>query len=210
VQRLVSVEFGPSRSKRFGKALAEADSGPGECIAREPGRYRTRFVLGEDAAAYTGLARLLERVRHWRASDVCEDDQPVSVFQAKEMACCASFHLSSVGECRERFDYGVLPRCALCPLFDSERAIRAGIREDPAPAQRFQIGFGQDDFGLGPEPDFSKITDLDFLFNPDLLAQLDWEIPDWMDLSGLVPDFPPEEWGEPPSGSHGAERPPQT
>jgi hypothetical protein len=82
-------------------------------------------------------------------------------------------------------------------LFDAERAIRAGFREEPAPGQRVQIGFGQGDSDIGPEPDFTKITDLDFLFNPDLLAQLDWEIPEWMDLSGLVPDFPPEEWGGP-------------
>jgi hypothetical protein len=80
VRRLVSVEFGPSRSKRFGKALAEAESGPGECGEFEPGRYRTRFLLGRDAAVYAGLARLLERVRHWRATDVYENDEPVSVF----------------------------------------------------------------------------------------------------------------------------------
>jgi hypothetical protein len=200
VWRLVSVEFGASRSKRFGQALAEAESGPGECSELGPGRYRTRFLLGQDAGVYTGLARLLERVRHWRATDVYEDDQPVSVFHAKEMAWCASFQLSSFGDCRERFDYGVLPRCALCPLFDSERAIRAGIREDPAPGQRFQISLGQDDFGVIPEPDFWKITDIDFIFNPDVLALLDGEIPDWMDLSGLVPDFPPDERGEPAGG----------
>ena len=116
-----------------------------------------------------------------------EGDELVSTFQAKEMAWCASFQLASFGDCRERFAYGVLPRCALCPLFDSERAIRAGIREDPPPGQ----------------PDFSKITDLDFLFNPDLLAQLDGQIPEWMDLSGLVPDYPPAGWGEP-----AAEEPP--
>jgi hypothetical protein len=91
----------------------------------------------------------------------------------------------------------VLPRCALCPLFDAERAICAGIREDPAPAGRVQIGFGWDGFGIGPEPDFTKITDLDFLFSPDLLALLDGKLPDWMDLSGLVPDCPPDEWPEP-------------
>jgi hypothetical protein len=119
------------------------------------------------------------------------------------MAWCASFQLTSFGDCRERFDYGVLPRCALCPLFDAERAIRARIREDPA-AQRVQIGSGQDDFEIGPEPDFTKITDLDFLFNPDLLTQLDGEIPDWMDLSPLVPDFPPEEWGEPADDQPGS------
>jgi hypothetical protein len=191
VERLVTVEFGPTRSRRFAKAVAEAQRGPGECRELEPGRYRARFLLGGDAVVYSGLARLLERVRHWRATEVCEDDEPVSVFHAKEMAWCASFYLSWFGGCRERFACGVLPRCALCPLFDGARAIRAGIREDPAPAERVQIGLGEAE--LIPEPDFTKITDLDFIFNPDLLALLDGEIPDWMDLSGLVPDFPPEE-----------------
>jgi len=64
VERLVTVEFGPTRSKRLGKAVAEARGGPGECTEVEPGRCRARFVLGEDLAVYTGLARLLERVRH--------------------------------------------------------------------------------------------------------------------------------------------------
>src|SRR5713226_941971 len=95
MERLVTVEFGPSRSKRFGRALAEARSGAGECSELEPGRYRARFVLGADAAAYTGLARLLERVRHWRATEVCGDDEPVSAHHAKEMALCASFQLTS-------------------------------------------------------------------------------------------------------------------
>jgi hypothetical protein len=196
VERLLSVEFGPSRSKRFKKALAEARGGRGDCRELEAGRYRVSFLLGEDAAVYSGLGRLLERVRHWRATEVYEDTEQASAFQAKEMAWCASFQLSSFGDCRERFEHGVLPRCALCPLFDSERAIRAGIREDPAPGQRVQIGFGQNDFGIGPEPDFTKITDLDFLFDPDVMALLGGEIPDWMDLSGLIPDFPPEEWGQ--------------
>jgi hypothetical protein len=86
-----------------------------------------RFVLGEDAAAYSGLGRLLERVRHWRAAEVSEDNEPVSAYHAREMAWCAPFYLSTFGECRERFLYGVLPRCGVCPLFDAERAIRAGI-----------------------------------------------------------------------------------
>ena len=189
----MTVEFGPSRSKRFGKALAEAQSGPGEYRELEPGRYRASFLLGRDPAVYTGLARLLEWVRHWRATVVYADDEQASVFLAKEMAWCGSFQLTSFGDCRERFDCGVLPRCSVCPLFDAERAIRAGFREDPAPGQRLQIGPGQSDFGIGPEPDFTKITDLDFLFNPDVLALLGGEIPEWMDLSGLVPDFPPEE-----------------
>src|SRR5712691_11650183 len=105
MQRLVSVEFGPSRSKRFGQALAEAESGPGECSELEPGRYRTRFLLGQDAAVYTGLARLLERVRHWRATEVYEDDEQASVFHAKEMAWCASSQLEVFRACRVRFWY---------------------------------------------------------------------------------------------------------
>jgi hypothetical protein len=96
----------------------------------------------------------------------------------------ASFQLSSFGECRERFGYGVLPRCARCPLFLPERAIRTGIREEPAPGERPQAAVRPDGFRLVPEPDFTIVTDLDFLFNPDLLTQLDGEIPDWMDLSG--------------------------
>jgi hypothetical protein len=112
------------------------------------------------------------------------------------MAWCASFYLGSFGECRARFEYGVLPRCALCPLFDAERAIRAGIREEPAPGERFQVIFRRSDAELIPEPDLTIVTDLDFLFNPDLLRQLDGELPDWMDLNPLVPDFPPEAWGE--------------
>src|SRR5712692_6782299 len=102
MERLMTVEFGPSRSKRFGRALAEARSRGGECSEVEPGRYRARFVLGTDPAAYTGLARLLERVRHWRATEVYEGDEGVSVFHAKEMAWCASSQLAWFGECRVR------------------------------------------------------------------------------------------------------------
>ena len=34
----------PFRSRRFGRALAEAHRGAGECSEAEPGRYRARFV----------------------------------------------------------------------------------------------------------------------------------------------------------------------
>jgi hypothetical protein len=203
MERLLRVEFGPSRSKRFAKAVALAQSGPGECAESEPGRYRVSFLLAGEAALYSALGRLLERVRHWRASEVYEGDELVSTFQAKEMAWCASFQLSYFGECRERFQWGVMPRCALCPLFDSERAIRAGMREEPAPAEHPEAAFFSDSFQLSPEADATLVIDLDVLFNPDLMAELDGKVPDWMDLSRLVPDFPPSEWGEP-----AAEEPP--
>ncbi len=194
MERPLSVEFGPSRSKRFGKALTLAQSGPGECTEIEPGRYRVTFLLTREAALYSALGRLLERVRHWRASEVYEGDEPVSTYHAKEMAWCASFQLSTFGECRERFQYGVLPRCALCPLFDSERAIRAGIREEPVPGEHVQAASCGDDAELIPEPDFTLVTNLDFLFDSDLMAQLGGELPEWMNLSLLIPDSPPEEW----------------
>jgi hypothetical protein len=172
MERLVTVDFGPSRSKRFAKAVAEAESGVGECNELEPGRYRVRFVLGEDAAAYSGLARLLERVRHWRATDVFEGGEPAPVFQANEMARCASFQLSSFRACRFRFYWGVLPRCALCPLFDAERAIRDVLGENPPPGTMFEITLG-----------------------PNARALLAGELPPELNRDVEVPDFPPEEWG---------------
>lgn len=174
MERLVTVEFGPSRSKRFGRALAEARSGAGECSEVEPGRYRARFVLGEDSAAYTGLARLLERVRHWRATDVYEGDELVSAYHAKEMAWCASFQLKSFHACRFHFGYGVLPRCSVCPLFDAERAIRDVLGENPPPGMVLEITLG-----------------------PNLRALLAGELPPNLDPGFEVPVFPPEEWGEP-------------
>ncbi len=180
MERLVTVEFGPSRSKRFGRALAEARSGACECSELEPGRYRAKFVLGEDAAAYSGLARLLERVRHWRATDVYEDDEPVSPFHAKEMAWCASFQLKAFRACRFHFGAGVLPRCSVCPLFDAERAIRDIMGENPRPGNIVEITLG-----------------------PKLRALLAGEFPPDLDQDFEVPDFVPEEWGEP-----GAEEPP--
>ena len=179
VERLVTVEFGPSRSKRFGKALSEARSRADECTEVEPGRYRARFVLGEDSAAYAALGSLLERVRHWRATEVYEGDEPLSVYHAKEMAWCASSQLKSHGACRFRFFYGVFPRCSVCPLFDGERAIRDVLGENPPPGTVLEITLG-----------------------PNLRALLAGELPPklaWGSDPGYeVPDFPPEEWQEAP------------
>jgi hypothetical protein len=108
---------------------------------------------------------------------VYEGDQLVSPYHTREMGWCAAFYLSSFGECRERFGFGVLPRCGLCPLFDSERAIRAGIREEPAPGERLEADSHRDDFELLAKPDFTIVTDLDFLFNPELLRAAELEHP---------------------------------
>jgi len=178
MERLFTVEFGPSRSKRFDKAVAEARRLARECTEVEPGRYRARFVLGTDSAAYTGLARLLGQVRHWRATEVCEGDEPVSAYHAKEMAWCASSQLKSYGACRFRFVYGVFPRCSLCPLFDAERAIRDVLGENPPAATVLEITLG-----------------------PRLRALLQGEVPPQLaegsDPDSEVPDFVPEGWAEP-------------
>jgi hypothetical protein len=194
MERLLTVEFGPSRSKRFGEAVALAQGGPGECAESEPGRYRVTFLLAREAALFSALGRLLERVRHWRASEVYEGDELVSSYQAKEMAWCASFQLSTFGECRERFQWGVLPRCALCPLFDSERAIRAGIREEPEPERYVRATLYTDGSELSPEGDVTFLLSVDVLFDSGLMDELEGELPEWIDLSPLIPDFPPEEW----------------
>ena len=174
MERRVMVEFGPSRSKRFGRAVAEAQSGAGECSEVEPGRYRVSFVLGEDGAAYAGLARVLERVRHWRGTEVYEDEELVSTYHAREMAWCASSQLKSFGACRFRFYYGILPRCSLCPLFDAQRAIRDALGENPPPGMVFEITVG-----------------------PNLRALRGEEHPPNLDPGWQVPDYLPAEWGEP-------------
>ena len=178
VERLLRVEFGPSRSKRFARAVALAQGGPGECAESEPGRYRVTFLLASEDAIYSALGRLLERVRHWRASEVYEGDELVSTYQAKEMAWCASFQLKSFRACRFHFGYGVLPRCSVCPLFDAERAIRDVLGENPPPGNVVEITLG-----------------------PNLQALLGGELPPTLaqgsDPSWQVPDFPPEDWGEP-------------
>src|SRR5207302_6915906 len=176
MERRVTVEFGPSRSKRFGKAVAEAQSGPGECRELEPGRYRVSFQLGTDASVYVGLARLLQRVRHWRATEVYLEQEPVAAFHSREMAWCASSQLKLFGECRFRFSYGVFPRCALCPLLEVERAVRDMLGENPLPPLMIEITY---------DPRLHALLRGE-------LDKLEQELPeDWR-----VPDFPPQEWGE--------------
>ena len=183
MERQLTVEFGPSRSKRFGKAVAEAERGPGECRELEPGRYRVKFVLGDNASVYAGLARVLERVRHWRATEVYEREETVSSYHAREMAWCASSQLKSFRECRFRFYWGIPPRCLLCPLFDSERAIRDALAENPPAGIVLELSFG---------PRFGA------LLRGDLEVLAREPEPGWQ-----VPDFSPAEWGEPASGDPG-------
>jgi hypothetical protein len=180
MERRVTVEFGPSWSKRFGEAVAEAQRGPGECRELGPDRYRVSFVLGEDASVYVGLGRLLQRVRDWRATEVYLGREPVSAFHAREMGWCASSQLKLFGECRFRFSYGVFPRCALCPLLEVERAVRDMLGENPIPPVVLEIGYG-------PRLRALLSGELDKL---DQELEEEWR----------VPDFLPEEWGEASGG----------
>jgi hypothetical protein len=168
-ERVLTVIFGPSRSKRFGQAVAEAKGGTGELSELEPGRYGVRFLLGADAAAYSGLARLLDRVSHWRASEVVENEAQVSTLLAREMAWCASSQLAAFGGCRMRFYWGIQPRCSLCPLFDAERAVRDALGENQPLGPVLGVG-------LGP---LRAVASQD-----DPTLDLDW------------PDYVPTEWVE--------------
>jgi hypothetical protein len=85
---------------------------------------------------------------------------------------------ASFGACRFRFYYGVFPRCSLCPLFDAERAIRDVLGENQPPGAVVEITIG---------------PNLRALFERELLPTL----AQGSDPSWQVPDFPPEEWGEP-------------
>jgi hypothetical protein len=173
--RVVGVEFGPSRSKRFAKAVKLARESASEFTDLGEARYRARFVLGDDPAPYKALGRLVERVRGWRATEVSAEEEPASAYHVKEMAWCASAQLKNWGICRLRFDHGIWPRCSQCPLFDVERAIRDLLGENPPPA-----------------------IDLEIRIGPNLRAALRGDIPPGVDPDPpVVPDFVPGEWTKP-------------
>jgi hypothetical protein len=87
----------------------------------------------------------------------------------------ASSQLKSFGECRFRFDWGVLPRCSLCPLFDAQRAIRDVLGENGPAGIVFEIKF-----------DARLRASMSGELPPASNEQLD---PDW-----IAPDFAPTEW----------------
>ena len=170
----MTVEFGPSRSKRFRKAVEEAQSGAGECSEPEPGRYGVRFLLSSEGRVYAGLAGLLLRVRDWRATEVYEGEQLLSSYHAREMAWCASSQLGWFGECRFRFFYGVMPRCALCPLFDVQRAVRDVLGENTPHRIEIRLPPRLEALLAGEPPPPITAPPLD---------------PNWK-----IPDHPPDEW----------------
>jgi hypothetical protein len=176
VERVLTVEFGPSRSKRFRKAVEEARSGAGECSEPEPGRYRVRFLLSSEGRVYASLARLLLRVRDWRATEVYEGEQLVSSYHAREMAWCASSQLGWFSECRFRFFYGVMPRCSLCPLFDVQRAVRDVLGENTPNMIEIRL-----------PPRLEALLAGESL--PPLIAPP-------VDPKWKIPDRPPKEWWE--------------
>jgi hypothetical protein len=134
---------------------------------------------------------LLQGVRSWRATAVYQGAEPVSSYQAREMAWCASEQLGRFGNCRWTFWCGIPARCTLCPLFDAKHARDTIVRR--AAAQRPAL----DKLPVRPAPGLNAVHDLDLLFDPDIREVLDWQIPEWMDLSPLIPDFPPDTTGQP-------------
>jgi len=129
--------------------------------------------LGEEAACYKSLARLLGWVRGWRASESYDQEGTLSLYHTREMAWCASSQLSSFGACRFRFSYGAFPRCSLCPLFDPKRALLDSLGENRPAGMVFEINL-----------------------HPDLRALLQAEPPPGLELGWRAPDYPPQEWGD--------------
>jgi len=176
VERLLIVEFGPSRSKRFQQAVRIA-GGAAECLELEPGRYRATFPLGDDPAVYKQLGRLLATVRHWRSTDVYNMDGPASAYHARELSWCAGSQLDCFGSCQWRYHLGVPPRCNLCPLFNQQKALHDISGENPLLIE----------IKLPPQL-LARLNN-----QPPPPASLDLD-PDWQ-----PPDFIPPDWQEPPT-----------
>jgi hypothetical protein len=155
-------------------AVAEARGLADQFTELAPGRYRARFVVGKDPERYAALAGVIRRVRGWRATEVLEESKAVSSYHAGEMAWCAASQLRAHGTCGFRF-ICVFPRCASCPLYDAERAVRDVLGENPPPPVGFEIQLG-----------------------PTLRALLRGEPPPAEPEAGDtgISDFLPEEWAE--------------
>jgi hypothetical protein len=169
--RTLTVVFGPSRSRFFPKAVAHARAVATEIAEPEPGRYRAAFTLGVDPGPYAHASALIERVRHWRGSEVYLGPIPVSPVVAKDMAWCAGDQLRRHGTCTYRYFMGVPRRCPACPLYEPERAEREMRGEGAPPPIGLEIELG-----------------------PNLRAILRGEVP----TEAEIPDFVPGQWEERP------------
>jgi hypothetical protein len=176
VERLLIVEFGPSRSKRFQQAVRIAGCAS-ECVELTPGRYRATFRLSDDPAVYKQLGWLLATVRHWRSTDVYNMDGPASAYHARELSWCAASQLDCFGSCQWRYHLGVPPRCNLCPLFNQQKALHDISGENPLLIE----------IKLPPQL-LARLNN-----QPPPPASLDLD-PDWR-----APDAIPPDWQEPPT-----------
>jgi hypothetical protein len=154
MERLLRVEFGPLALEMLRQGRCAATK-----LARRVRRERARPLPGHVSACMRG--RPLQR--SWpppRAGSALAGNGRVRGRRAR-------LHLpprrwpgvppsssTTSGECRERFQWGVMPRCALCPLFDSERAIRAGMCKEPVLGERSQAAFDLHDAALIVGPDY--------------------------------------------------------
>ena len=120
MERLLIVEFGPSRSKRFQQAVRIAGCAS-ECVELTPGRYRATFRLSDDPAVYKQLGWLLATVRHWRSTDVYNMDGPASAYHARELSWCAASQLDCFGSCQWRYHPGSRPAATSARSSTSKR-----------------------------------------------------------------------------------------
>jgi len=86
--------------------------------------------------------------------------------------------------------------CAL-PALRLRAGDPSGIREAAETERHVQATLHFDDHELSPEVEVTLLVTLDVLFDSGLMDELEGELPEWIDLSALIPEVPPEDWPDP-------------
>ncbi len=170
----MTVGFGPSRSKRFRKAVEEARGGAGECSELGPGSYRVRFVLGRDGRVYTSLARLLQRVRNWRATEGVRGRPARLLLPRPRDGLVCLFAACLVWRVPLPLLLRRLAALFSLPLFDVERAVRDVLGENTPNMIEIRLPPRIEALLAGEPPP------------PIIAPPVD---PNWQ-----IPDHPPDEW----------------
>lgn len=120
-ERVLTVAFGPSRSRRVSLALSRARRLGVDLREVAPGRYVATFHLTDDLRAFAAAWALLSEVRFVAGTEIEVDGEPETGWEASAMAHCARDWLRAAGGCFERFPGRPWSKCFLCPLFEPER-----------------------------------------------------------------------------------------
>lgn len=120
-ERVLTVAFGPSSSRRVALALSRARRLRVDLREIAPGRHQATFRLTDDQCAFAAAWALLSEVRFVAGTEVEVDGEPETGWEASAMAHCARDWLRAVGACFEPFPGRPWSKCFLCPLLDPAR-----------------------------------------------------------------------------------------